>query len=115
MTGWMFESSLTDWSRAEGLKGLENLHHAPEYLLNDSGQLSVISDARGSSHGPPSGGGSGTGSPASTLVGTSSGLEINLIWDSSVRAATNWSDIEHAVVSAAQIYTANFVNHAILN
>src|SRR5438552_1154447 len=95
----------------------QSAQHGPGYLIYDEGQLSVVSAAKGGAHGPPtsSGGGGGggtttpvpTGSPASTLVGASTGLEINLMWDDSVRTAANWSDIENAVVSAAQIYTSN--------
>jgi hypothetical protein len=48
-------------------------------------------------------------------VGTPGGLEIDLIWDSSVRSATNWSSIEQAVISAAKIYTADFANPITLN
>jgi hypothetical protein len=48
-------------------------------------------------------------------VGTSSGLEINLLWDSSVRSASNWSSVEQAVVSAAKIFTANFATPVIMN
>ncbi len=54
-------------------------------------------------------------SPASTLVGSSTDLEINLIWDASVRNSTNWSAIEAAVVAAAQIYTNDFSNHIVIN
>jgi hypothetical protein len=90
--------------------------HGQEYLLTDDGQLSVVSAAKGGAHGPPGGGGgTGTGSPASTLVGSSAGLQINLIWDDSVRTAANWSDVETAVTAAAQIYTSAFATHAVLN
>jgi hypothetical protein len=44
-----------------------------------------------------------------------SGLAINLIWDASVQSAANWSAIEHAVISAAQIYTSHFAAHALVN
>ena len=92
--------------------------HSDQYLLGDDGQLTLISAAKGGTHGPP---GSSpppppsTGSQTSTLVGAARGLQINLEWDTSVQSAANWSDIESAVVSAAQIFTANFATHAVLN
>jgi hypothetical protein len=86
-----------------------------EYLLTDSGQLvsgaAALSTASGS--GTHSAGGSG--SPASTLVGSASGLEINLVWDNSVRNASNWSAFESALVSAAKIFTSAFSNHVVIN
>jgi hypothetical protein len=124
MTGWIFEDpnryGLLGLPGLPGLPGLhaaDSLTHTPEYLLDDSGQLSAVSQAHGGSGGLLGGGGGGTGSgsPASTLVGSSNGLEINLIWDSSVRSAANWSAIEQAVVTAAKIYTADFATRAILN
>jgi hypothetical protein len=121
MSGWIFEDSGVDRLASIGLNALDHINHPqrivnqfPEYLLNDSGQISLISDAHGGS-GALGGGGSGTGSPASTLVGSGSGLMINLIWDASVQGAANWSAVEHAVISAAQIYTSHFSTHALLN
>ena len=87
-----------------------------EYLLTDFNQLVSVSaaalGAAGSSSGVTTSGGA---SPASTLVGNSHGLEINLIWDSSVASAPNWKAIESSVVSAAQIFTGLFKNHDVLN
>jgi hypothetical protein len=90
------------------------------FLLTDDGDL--ISAPSASLAGPslPSpltGHSSGIGatSPTSTLVGGSNGLQINLMWDASVRGAANWSAIESAVVSAAQVYTGLFSNHVVLN
>jgi hypothetical protein len=121
MSGWIFEGSGVGLLGSEGLNALDNVNYAsgninqlPEHLLNSSGQLSLISDAHGGSGGL-GGGGAGTASPASTLVGSWSGLLINLIWDASVQSAANWSAIEHAVISAAQIYTSHFATHALLN
>jgi hypothetical protein len=116
MSDWLFDHapSLYPTERDE-------THFSPHgevYLLSDDGQLTLISAAKGGVHGPP---GSGspppppTGSPTSTLVGAVGGLQINLEWDTSVQSAANWSDIENAVVSAAQIFTANFATHAVLN
>ena len=64
---------------------------------------------------PEGGNGNGTGSPTSTLVGSSTGLEINLIWDASVQNSATWKSVEAAVVSAAQLYTSMFSNHVVLN
>jgi hypothetical protein len=57
----------------------------------------------------------GGGSPASTLVGKASGLEIDLIWDSSVTSNTHWQAIEQTVVQAAKTYTDLFTNQAVIN
>jgi hypothetical protein len=117
MSGWIFEASNVNFPGSIGLHGQDNLNDNHEHLPNDSEHLAAISAAKG--HGPPgggSGGGTGTGSPPSTLVvGAPNGLEINLIWDSSVQTASNWSAIEQAVISAAKIFTANFVNPIVLN
>jgi len=84
------------------------------YLLTSSDQLVATSNALG---GPGQSGvaAAGGASPASTLVGNPHGLEINLIWDSSVTSAQNWQSIESSVVSAAKIFTNLFHNHDILN
>jgi hypothetical protein len=117
MPDWIFDSGLSNGSQG-GLHGPDDLHHPPTYLLDDEGHLTIVSDARGG-HGPPGGGGGGggggTGSPTSTLVGSSGGLQINLLWDTSVQTAANWSDIEHSVAAAAKIFTDNFTTHALLN
>jgi hypothetical protein len=113
MSDWIFDTGLGADDAAK-LHGHDDLNHGPTLSLDDDGQLSIASAV----HGHPGGGGSGgggTGSPTSTLVGAAGGLQINLMWDTSVQTASNWSDIEHSVVSAAQIFTANFTNHALLN
>ena len=69
---------------------------------NDFGQLTSFQA------GAHSGGSSGSNGPASTLVGFSTGLEINLIWDLSVRTSSNWAAIENAVAAAAKIYTTQY-------
>ncbi|HEY2355883.1 MAG TPA: NF038122 family metalloprotease [Phenylobacterium sp.] len=114
MSDWIFDGGPSaGWQDAAKMHGQDVLHH-PQTLLLDDGELSISSQARGG-HGPPGGsGGGGTGSPTSTLVGSSGGLQIDLLWDTSVQAAPNWSDIEHSVVAAAQIFT-NFTTHALLN
>ena len=85
-----------------------------EYLLTDSDHLVEVSNSFG---GPGGSGGAGAGgvSPTSTLVGNAHGLEIDLIWDTSVTSAPNWKAIESSVISAAEIYTTLFTNHDVLN
>lgn len=81
------------------------------YLLHSDGQLS-------SSRGPSTSGIAAHGlsnSPLSTLVGTTTGLEIDLMWDVSVRTASDWSAIESAVTTAAKIFTSAFSDHVVLN
>ena len=87
-----------------------------EHLLTYSDHLVAVGAAF--HHGfnpPPTAPGPTLNGPASTLVGTSTGLDINLIWDSSVRSSANWSAIEAAVISAAEIYTQAFSNHVVIN
>jgi hypothetical protein len=116
MPDWILESGLS--TGVAGQHGQEDLHNPHTYLLADEGQITFVSEAHGG-HGPPGGGGGsgggGTGSPTSTLVGSAGGLQIDLLWDTSVQTASNWSDIEHSVVAAAQIFAAEFTNHALLN
>ena len=51
--------------------------------------------------------------PAPTLVGSSSGLQIDLIWDSSVAKAP--SGFMQAIIDAAQYYTTLFSNQEVIN
>ena len=78
-------------------------------LLDQSGSLTTTHTASSGS------GTTSTTSPTSTLVGSSGSLEINLIWDASVRTAANASAIEAAVVAAAKIFTSTFSNAVVLN
>jgi len=123
---WILDNGLSPgWQGADALHGHDDLHHPPTYLLTDDGLLTVVSDAKGGGHGGGSGGSGGTGGtggtttppppPAGTLVGSAGGLQINLLWDNSVLSAANAADIEHSVVAAAQIFTSNFTNAAVLN
>jgi hypothetical protein len=87
-----------------------------EYLRTDSGQLiSVKSAQHGGGSGVTSNVTASTGSPTSTLVGSSTGLQINLLWDSSVQQSANWSAVESAVATAAAIFTTTFTNHVVVN
>jgi hypothetical protein len=91
----------------------------PAYLLNDDHELVSLASAEKSSgaasliqtHNQVS----TLNGPASTVVGTVGSLQIDLIWDSSVRTSANWSAVESAVVQAARIYTGAFSNRAMLN
>ena len=123
---WILDNGLSPgWQGHDDLLGNGDLHHPPTYLLTDDGLLTVVSDAKGGGHGGGSGGTGGTGGgttplpppppPAGTLVGSAGGLQINLLWDNSVLSAANAADIEHSVVAAAQIFTSNFTNAAVLN
>lgn len=113
MFDWHFDSP----QRHSGGGALTAL--GSEYLLSDSDELTPVTSAPHSASGSSSGSlgttTTGSGSPGSTLVGSSNGLEINLIWDSSVQTSSDWKAIEAAVVSAAEIYTSTFSNHAVLN
>jgi hypothetical protein len=85
----------------------------PEYLMSDSGELSPASGAAtheallSSLHAatkPP---------PPPTVVGSPDGLQIDLIWDSSVARAPR--GFMHAVADAAKYYTTLFSNHEVIN
>ena len=89
----------------------------PEYLLNVSDQLGPAQLAQNTGNAQPtvSSSAAATLSPSSTLVGSSSGLQIDLIWDSSVKASSGWAAFESAFAAAAKIYTDNFTNHVVIN
>lgn len=91
----------------------------PQYLLTDDHELVAALVGHSSSSllgsGLHSSAPATAGSPAATLVGTSGGLQINLVWDASVKSSANWSAVESAVVQAAKVYTSAFSNHAVLN
>ncbi len=114
---------MLDFSFSAGHEGPGGmLPLGPEYLLNSDDHLVPIMSGPGlaAGHGGGPGGGtvtttSGAGSPASTLVGSSTGLQIDLIWDSSVKTSANWQAIEQSVITAAQLYTSTFSNHVVLN
>ena len=100
---------------AHGLDGSEtSLGH--EYLLNSTNHL-VLTGAAHSAHSltVQSNFGSTLHGPSSTIVGSSTGLQIDLIWDNSVRTNANWATIEAAVIAAAQIYTQTFSSHVVIN
>jgi hypothetical protein len=87
-----------------------------KYLLTSEDTLSQLGGAHPAHFRTLFGGGAHTSpSPTSTLVGSSDGLEINLVWDPSVRGSSNWKAIESSVVSAAEIYTQTFIGQAVVN
>ena len=125
MSDWIFNDHLSPaWDTPAGLNGLDDLHHPTTLLQTDDGHLTIVSEAKGA-HGHSGGGTGGTTGgtggttggtpPAGTLVGSSTGLQIDLIWDQSVLSAPNASAIENTVITAAEIFTANFTTHAVLN
>ena len=54
-------------------------------------------------------------SAANTVVGSSNGLQINLIWDASVKNNANWAAIEASVISAASAFTNVFSSKVTAN
>jgi hypothetical protein len=115
---------MVEWFGAHGLQGGSGhggglLPLGREYILTQNDQLLPVHDhqdpaASIGASSSASTAGAGT-SPGSTLVGSSGGLQIDLLWDSSVQNSANWSSIESAVVSAAKIYTGAFSTHTTLN
>lgn len=106
----------------------------PEYLMNDAGSVSLAHGPAQQGHQNPgapeptvhgnsNSGGSGSTNPithstqlsvpAPTLVGSANGMQIDLIWDSSV--ATAPSGFQQAVIDAAQYYTTVFANKEVIN
>jgi hypothetical protein len=75
-----------------------------------------VSGAAGGRHGGGPGGGGGGGGLPSTLVGSSNGLQIELLWEASVTTNPSAAAIESAVVTAASIYTSLFsAHHEVIN
>jgi len=111
----LFDNPSADFSSPlhSGL-GHSGLGLGQEYLLSDSDHLVAVSNTFGGPGGSGGAGASGVSS-TSTLVGNAHGLEINLIWDSSVTSASNWKAIESSVISAAKIFTTLFTNQDLLN
>jgi hypothetical protein len=98
----------------ESLSHLHDQNHSslgPEYLMNDSGELSLARAGTASSGG--SGQVSGVNPLTPTLVGAAGGLQFDLIWDPSVAKAP--AGFESAIIAAAQYYSTLFSNHEVLN
>jgi hypothetical protein len=93
--------------------GHANIGH--DLLQTGDHLIGLAGSQGGGSPGQASPNGSGGVSPAFTLVGNPTGLQIDLIWDATVTSATNWASIEDAVVAAAKIFTNHFSNHIVIN
>jgi hypothetical protein len=93
------------------------LGHEVTYDSDEGTMVDVHGAAKGGSHGPSGGGGGGgtvTGStPSATMVGSSTGLQIDLIWDSSVANAP--SGFTTAVADAASYFASQFSTREIIN
>jgi hypothetical protein len=112
-------SSLKDIASFFGISsGSGSSGHLPgtPAFLSAEGLVSPLESA--------SGGGSKTSStvtstaaaPAPTLVGSSTGLQIKLIWDTSVGAmGSMMSTFENAVIAAAKFYTTMYSTHETIN
>src|ERR1700756_3534557 len=106
--GFGFEHSAHDTTHNSGDSLLQALHQSQnslgqEYLINDSGQVApVVGHSSWSSH-TTSTVTQTHATPAPTVVGSAGGLQIKLIWDSSVSSAPN--GFMQAVIDAAQYYT----------
>src|SRR6516225_9699882 len=75
-----------------------------------------LAPVQSSHHGSSTGGGTllyRSSAPAPTMVGSAGGLQINLIWDSSVASAP--AGFMQAAVAAAQLYTNEFSNPEVIN
>jgi hypothetical protein len=74
----------------------------PEYLINDAGDVSPVHSATNSSHSSSNFSATSSRAPSPTLVGTTNGLQIDLIWDASVANAPG--GFMQAIIHAAQYY-----------
>jgi hypothetical protein len=82
-----------------------------EYIINDDGDISHAVSSSSTSHASTSP--THSTAPAPTLVGSSNGFEIDLIWDASVANAP--SGFMQAIIAAAQYYTTLFSNKVEIN
>ena len=83
----------------------------PEYLMSDSGEVSPAygTNTNSAASSPTT----ATGSPpAPTLVGSSNGLQFDLIWDPSVANAPR--GFVQAIVDAAETYSKLFLNKEVI-
>jgi len=94
-----------DLHLASSFSGHDAAPLGPEYLMNDAGNVSLVSthSAFGSGFGSYFNTSSWSPTPAPTLVGSSHGLQIDLVWDSSVSKAP--SGFMQAIIDAAAYYT----------
>jgi hypothetical protein len=84
-----------------------------EYIMNDAGNVAPAF-GRTTHSGDANSFAASTNSStrAPTLVGSSNGLQIDLMWDSSVANAPR--GFKHAIIDAAEYYAALFSNHEVL-
>jgi hypothetical protein len=113
--GWPAGGTLDDiFGADQGWAGPDYINSllGPEYFVNNAGEISAANGSFGSF------GSRGTSfgfsqAPPPTLVGSSSGLEIDLIWDPSVANAP--SGFKQAIIDAATYYTQLFSNKEVIN
>ena len=84
-----------------------------EYLINDSGNVSPVYGSIGPSTTTEHTTSTNSSPPAPTLIGSPNGLEIDLVWDSSVAKAP--SGFMQAIIAAATYYTTLFSNKEVIN
>ena len=85
-----------------------------EYLRDDDGLISLAAGAHAAGNHVKSAAASGVSStPAPTVVGSSTGLQFDLIWDSSVASAP--TGFTGAVIAAAQTLAADFTTREVVN
>ncbi len=98
-----------DMQLASHFSGHDAASLGQEHVMNDAGQVALAFGA--STHSGSTSyftGSTRSSAPPPTLVGSSSGLQIDLVWDSSVSKAP--SGFMQAVIDAAQYYTTLFAN-----
>jgi hypothetical protein len=106
-------SELRSWNGSS-----QSSRHGPIELLSDNTLLSPLQNARGGhGGGGGGGGGSGGGTPTptplpGTLVGTTGGLQFDLVWDSSVASAP--TGFQTAVIAATQYLTTLYSNNILI-
>jgi len=100
------------WGSSAHFYGHGGSSLGPEFLMNDSGDLSrahaAATHAATASHAA-----TGANSLSPTLVGAAGGLQFDLIWDSSVAKAP--TAFESAIIAAAQHYATLFSNDEVVN
>jgi hypothetical protein len=85
----------------------------PEYIMNDSGEVSPANEATSHSTALTSTTTPAAGAPpAPTLVGSANGLQFDLVWDPSVANAPR--GFVQAIVDAAKTYSKLFSNKEVI-
>ena len=110
----LLEDYWHDMHMASHFSGHDAASLGQEYVLNDAGQVGLAFGASThSGHTSSFSSPTKTSAPPPTLVGSSSGLQIDLVWDSSVAKAP--SGFMQAVIDAAEYYTTLFANKEVIN